>query len=50
MTIGAVPPAIISAVIAYIAVYGLINGFQRRKMENLAHRAANKNASLEMLK
>lgn len=50
MTIGAVPPAIISAVIAYIAVYWLINGFQRRKMENLAHRAANKNASLEMLK
>lgn len=50
MTVGALLPAAVSAVIAYITVYSLISGFQRRKMENLAHRAANKNASLEMLK
>ncbi len=50
MAVGALLPAAVSAIVAYIAVYGLISGFQRRKMENLAHHAATRDASLEMLK
>lgn len=50
MIVGAVLPALITAVVAYVTVFSLIRGFRRRKIENLAQRAANRNASLELLK
>lgn len=50
MMVGAVLPASVSAVLAYAAVFSLVRGFRRRKIESLAQRAANHNASLEILK
>jgi uncharacterized protein (DUF2062 family) len=45
MTVGAVVPGVLSAVVCYAVVHTVVSGFQRRKYQKLLERVANKNIS-----
>ncbi|WP_296100892.1 DUF2062 domain-containing protein [uncultured Agrobacterium sp.] len=47
MAVGSLVPAAISAVLTYSAVYVVIRGFRQRKHQQIAARAANRNALLD---
>ncbi|WP_320199344.1 DUF2062 domain-containing protein [Agrobacterium sp. rho-13.3] len=50
MTVGALIPAALSAIIAYVSVYAIIRGFRTRKHQLLAQHAANRNSALSAIK
>ncbi|MES5097593.1 DUF2062 domain-containing protein [Agrobacterium sp. BA1120] len=48
MTVGAVIPAVLSAIIAYVSVYAIIRSFRAQKHHMLAQHVANRKSALGM--